>query len=172
MKHSLAQTQVAFRHNDPEALRDALAELVGAQPLIRQGQRCVLIAVEAVYSMDGDVCPLQEFVDVAREELPRGNFVLIVDEAHSTGVLGEDGRGLVCALGLDRRPDVAMVRLHTYGKGLAATGAAILCNETVRNALLNFARPLIYTTAPSFPMLASIRAGYKLLTTGKTREVS
>ncbi|PMD13334.1 PLP-dependent transferase [Hyaloscypha hepaticicola] len=165
MKHSLTQKQLPFRHNDPECLRDVLTDLEDSNPLIRKGQRCVLIAVESVYSMDGDVCPLKELVEVAKEIFPKGNAQFLVDEAHSTGLMGEQGRGLVSSLGLEK---IIAVRLHTYGKGMSATGAAILTNQTVRNMLLNFARPIIYTTAPSFPMLAAIRAAYTLLKTGKT----
>ena len=73
--------------------------------------------------MDGDFCPLRELVEVAKELFPTGNAQFVVDEAHSTGVIGESGRGLVCALGLEK--EIA-VRLHTYGKALAATGGKVL----------------------------------------------
>ncbi len=118
MKHSLADKKIAFRHNDVDSLEEVLVSLK-KDPLIGSGQRCVLIAVEAVYSMDGDVCPLHEMVGIAKELFPYGNAQFIIDEAHSTGVLGEDGRGLVCALGLEK--DIA-IRMHTFGKALAATG--------------------------------------------------
>ena len=119
MKFSLAQTQVSFRHNNVESLRERLVEIQNSQPLIRQGQRCVLIAVETVYSMDGDVAPLEEFVEVAKEIFPNGNAQFIVDEAHSTGLMGRQGSGLVSALGLEK--DIA-IRMHTYGKGMGTTG--------------------------------------------------
>ena len=119
MKHSLTQKQLPFRHNDPECLRDVLTDLEDSNPLIRKGQRCVLIAVESVYSMDGDVCPLKELVEVAKEIFPKGNAQFLVDEAHSTGLMGEQGRGLVSSLGLEK---IIAVRLHTYGKGMSATG--------------------------------------------------
>jgi len=164
MKFGVAQIQVPFRHNDAESLRERLIELQNSQPLIRQGQRCVLIAVETVYSMDGDVCPLESFVEVAKEIFPNGNAQFVVDEAHSTGLMGRQGSGLVCELGLEK--EIA-IRMHTYGKGMGTTGAAILCNETVRTMIVNFARPIIYTTAPSFPMLAAIRAGYTLMQAGQ-----
>ncbi len=194
MKACLAEKQLQFRHNDVDSLEEVLVSLRESNPLIRSGSRCVLIGVESVYSMDGDVCPLQEMVDVAKEIFPHGNAQFIVDEAHSTGIIGENGRGLVCALGLEKK---IAIRLHTYGKAMAATGgaalsprlriyiyiffmltdspfppAAILSNDTVRNVLLNFARPVIFTTAPSFPMLATIRAAYGLMNTGMTEEVS
>jgi 8-amino-7-oxononanoate synthase len=69
--------------------------------------------------MDGDVCPLQDLVEAANEIFPNGNAQFVIDEAHSTGVIGPNGAGLVCALGLEK--DIA-VRLHTFGKALATSG--------------------------------------------------
>ena len=119
MAHSLAQTKVSFRHNDVDALRDALSSVVDSQPMIRDGARSVLISVESVYSMDGDTCPLLEFLEVAREVCPKGNATFIVDEAHATGIIGPNGSGLVNALGVEK--DIA-IRLHTCGKAMASTG--------------------------------------------------
>ncbi|KAF4447674.1 class II aminotransferase/8-amino-7-oxononanoate synthase [Fusarium austroafricanum] len=168
MKSSLAATQIPFKHNDAEALREVLVELKKSQSLIRDGSRCVLVAVESVYSMDGDVTPLAEIVAVVEEIFPTGNAQIIIDEAHSTGLLGENGRGLVCELGLEKS---VAIRLHTYGKGLGTTGAAILASPSVLDTLLNFARPIIFTTAPSFPMVAAIRAGYDLMESGRTQQL-
>ncbi|KAF5575847.1 pyridoxal phosphate-dependent transferase major domain-containing protein [Fusarium pseudocircinatum] len=168
MKSSMAATQIPFKHNDAEALREVLVELKTNQSLIRDGSRCVLVAVESVYSMDGDVTPLAEIVSVVEEIFPAGNGQIIIDEAHSTGLLGKNGRGLVCELGLERK---VAIRLHTYGKGLGTTGAAILASPSVLDTLLNFARPIIFTTAPSFPMVAAIRAGYKLMESGRTQQL-
>src|SRR5687767_8781306 len=90
-----------------------------SQRMIQDGTRCILVAVESVYSMDGDVCPLRELVDIAKEVCPKGNIEFIIDEAHGTGVVGPRGAGLVNALGMEK--EIA-VRLHTCGKGLASTG--------------------------------------------------
>ncbi|POR37430.1 Putative 8-amino-7-oxononanoate synthase [Tolypocladium paradoxum] len=170
MKTSLASTQIPFKHNSADSLRETLVSLKESQSLIRQGTRCVLVAVEAVYSMDGDVTPLAEIVEVVKDLFPDGNAQIVIDEAHSTGLVGKNGRGLVCALGLEKETQIA-IRLHTYGKGLGTTGAAICANSTVLNTLLNFARPVIYTTAPSFPTLAAIRAGYNLMESGETQKL-
>ncbi|CAI4212326.1 unnamed protein product [Parascedosporium putredinis] len=86
---------------------------------VRNGARNVFIAVEGVYSMDGDVAPLQEIVECVESLLPHGNGYIIVDEAHSTGIIGERGRGLVCALGLENR---VWARLHTFGKAMSCSG--------------------------------------------------
>jgi len=69
--------------------------------------------------MDGDVAPLKGIVEAVTELLPNGNGHIIVDEAHSTGVLGPQGRGLVSALGLEDR---ITIRLHTFGKAMACNG--------------------------------------------------
>lgn len=188
MQHSQAVTRVPFRHNDVDSFRDVMISVCDSQPLIRQGKRCVIVAVESFYSMDGDICPLRELIEAAKEIFPGGNSQFLIDEAHSTGVIGPKGAGLVCELGLER--EVA-IRLHTFGKALSASGgtfktteilvnfidintaiAIILGNKTVKSALVNLARPVIYTTAPAFSVVAAARAGYNLMKTGQTKTVS
>ncbi|KAH8805417.1 8-amino-7-oxononanoate synthase, partial [Xylogone sp. PMI_703] len=183
MKLSVAAHRMSFRHNDAESLRDVLVTLRDSQPAFRSGTRSILVCVESVYSMDGDVCPLSEFVEVVKEVFPLGNAQFVVDEAHSTGVIGPSGAGLVAMLGLEK--DIA-IRLHMSSKALGATGGKlsslcqaiailtfilgiILCKRSVRNMLLNHARFVVFSGAPSFPMVASIRAGYQLMTSGNTQ---
>ncbi|PNY26686.1 5-aminolevulinate synthase [Tolypocladium capitatum] len=166
MMHSLARSRVPFRHNDADSFRDSLMSVLDSEPMIRDGSRSILVCVESVYSMDGDVCPLMELLDVAKEVGSKQSVVFIVDEAHATGILGPNGRGLVNALGVEK--EIA-IRLHTCGKALASTGAVILGSASVRTALMNFARCVIYTTAPSFPTVAAVRAGYNLLRSGATQ---
>lgn len=119
MRLSRAGQKLAFAHNSAAALNATLEELLRSDGEIKAGRRNVFIAVEAIYSMDGDVAPLKEIVRVMHEVLPLGNGHLIVDEAHSNGVLGPCGRGLVCELGLEKE---VSVRLHTFGKALACNG--------------------------------------------------
>lgn len=119
MDKSLAIERHEFQHNDVESFRETLLSVLDSQPLVRRGKRSVIIAVESVYSMDGDICPLHEFVDIAKEFFPSGNAQFVVDEAHSSGVIGPRGAGLVCELGLEK--DIAIV-LHTYGKAMSANG--------------------------------------------------
>lgn len=119
MNLSLAATKVAFKHNDVDSFREVLLNIRETQQLIREGKRCVLVSVESVYSMDGDVVPLKEMVVVGKEIFPEGVVQFIIDEAHSTGVIGEGGKGLVNELGLEK--EIA-VRMHTYGKALATSG--------------------------------------------------
>ena len=123
MQQSPALTRIPFRHNNVDSFRDAMISVCDSQPLISQGKRCVIVAVESFYSMDGDICPLKELVEAAKEIFPAGNAQFLVDEAHSTGVVGPKGAGLVCELSLER--EVA-IRLHTFGKALSASGGMFI----------------------------------------------
>ncbi|KAI9658935.1 MAG: putative secondary metabolism biosynthetic enzyme [Bathelium mastoideum] len=166
MAQSEAIDRCSFRHNDAGSLEEVLSAVCDSHPLIKQGKRCVLIAVESVYSFDGDVCPLTELLEVAKEACPLGNVQFVVDEAHATGVIGPKGAGLVCELGLEK--DIA-VRLHTFGKALASSGAIILGNSTVKAALINFARCILFSTSLGPFPVAAIRSAYKSMMNGKTK---
>ncbi|KAL6229937.1 hypothetical protein BDW75DRAFT_249155 [Aspergillus navahoensis] len=166
MKVSLAEHRLAFRHNDPDSLREVLGEVKG-YPGFAEGRFSILIAVESVYSMDGDICPLEEMVQVVKELFPLGNAQFIIDEAHSNGVIGPRGAGLVNMLGLEK--EIA-IRIHMCSKALGSTGGVILCNKTIRDRLISNARFAIYSGAPSFPMVASMRAGYRLLENNEAEE--
>ncbi|KAF1834786.1 PLP-dependent transferase [Decorospora gaudefroyi] len=165
MRLARAGGRVSFGHNSVEGLRDVLGRVLSEYEGVASGRCHVFVAVESVYSMDGDVAPLGEIVDVVEEVLGKGRGYVVVDEAHSTGVLGHQGRGLVCELGLEDR---IFARLHTFGKAIAANGAILLGSATLRHYLINYARPLIYTTFLSYPALALIRSSYMLLRSGKT----
>ncbi|KAF2868563.1 5-aminolevulinate synthase [Massariosphaeria phaeospora] len=168
MERSLAIQKTGFDHNDTKAFRRTLSSILESSPMVKQGRRSILVAVESVYSMEGDVCPLLELLEIA-DELSEGlgNIQFVVDETHSAGLFGPDGAGLVCELGLEK--DIA-VRLHTYSKAMGACGGIILGNDTIKSALVNFARASIYSASPSLPFVAAIRAGHKLLGTPEARE--
>lgn len=87
--------------------------------LFASGERSVFVAVEGVYSMDGDVAPLTDIVECVERCLPHGNGYVIVDEAHSTGIFGHRGRGLVCELGLEDR---VWARVLGFGKAMGCAG--------------------------------------------------
>lgn len=120
MERSLAIQRTEFMHNNVKAFRNVLMSILDSQPMIKQGKRSILVAVESVYSMEGDVCPLLELIEVADEiSQGLGNIQFIVDETHSAGLIGPNGAGLVCELGLES--EIA-VRLHTYSKAMGACG--------------------------------------------------
>lgn len=119
MQQSQATIRLPFRHNDVESFQDVLISVCDSNPPIRQGKRCVIVALESFYSMDGDICPLREIIEAAKDVLPSDNVQFLIDEAHSTGVVGPLGAGLVCEMGLEK--EVA-IRLHTFGKALSASG--------------------------------------------------
>lgn len=111
----------AFRHNDVGSLQRVLESIVVGSngKAFLDGTRNVFVAVEGVYSMDGDVAPLADIVRCVKKHLPRGNGLIIVDEAHSTGIMGDSGRGLVCKLKLE---DEVWARVHTFGKAMGCSG--------------------------------------------------
>jgi 8-amino-7-oxononanoate synthase len=137
--HACPAERFRARHNDVESFESAIR---GAR---EKGARRVFIAVESVYSMDGDLAPLSELDAIAR----RNDAVLVVDEAHATGVFGARGRGLGEAL-----QNPSWISVHTCGKALGVAGALICASAEAIELLINRARPFIYSTAPP-PFLAA-----------------
>ncbi len=119
-----------FKHNDLEDLEKKIN--------IATGQ--IFIVVESLYSMDGDYCPLTELVSLAKKY----GAEIILDEAHSTGWIGEPGSGLATALHVEN--EIA-IRIHTFGKAMGVHGACVCGSTILIEYLINFARPFIYTTA-------------------------
>lgn len=132
-----------FLHNDLEDLRRRLAQAKGT----------VYVVTESLFSMDGDLAPLAEMVSICEE----AGAYLMVDEAHATGVIGDQGRGLVQSLNLQDR---IFARIHTFGKALGCHGAAVLGSQDLKDFLINFSRPLIYTTALPPAAVAAIQQAY------------
>lgn len=120
------------RHNDLDAFEAALKK-----PRRAGAQAWVL--VESVYSMDGDVAPVAELLKLCEQY----DAILIVDEAHGTGVFGATGRGVTEDLSHDR-----MISLHTCGKALGVAGALVCARGDIIDYLINAARPFIFSTAP------------------------
>ncbi len=119
-------------------------------------RRGALIVTDSVFSMDGDVAPLAELVELAH----RFDARLVVDEAHATGTLGPGGRGAVAAAGLEGEVDVIV---GTLGKALGSYGAYVCCDTETAQFLVNTSRPLIFSTAPSPPAVAGALAALELL---------
>ena len=136
-------------HNDAAAFEDKIRAWRAAG-----GKGRPWIAVESLYSMDGDRAPLEELAEIAG----RHDGVLAVDEAHATGVFGAEGRGL--GAWLEGRPDV--ISLHTCGKGLGSAGALLCGPRVFSDFLVNYSRPFIYSTAPSPLTAAAVRAALRL----------
>ena len=164
MRQSRAKRRQTFKHNDVEDLGRILSRLKTDEPAAN-----VFVAVESVYSMEGDLAPLTQICDLLDATFPDGRAHFIVDEAHATGIYGPNGAGRVSELSLEDR---VSVRLHTFGKALACNGAIILCSSTIRLYLINYARPLIYTTFMSHPALVAIRTAYNWLKDGTADSLS
>ena len=144
MRTSKAQRAEA-RHNDAASFEDAIEDWRAAG-----GTGTPWIAVESLYSMDGDRAPLGHLIEIAE----RHGGILVIDEAHATGVFGPEGRGL--GAGLEGRSDV--IALHTCGKALGVMGALVMGPQVLRDYLINRCRPFIYATAPSPLVTALVRA--------------
>ncbi|KAF9536870.1 PLP-dependent transferase, partial [Agrocybe pediades] len=161
--------QFSFSHNSIPDLRRVLHRLKDEKPGLRTGETSLFLSVESLYSMDGTFSPLREIVDVLEETFPLKNGYLVVDEAHSTGIYGPQGRGRVVELGLEDR---VLARLHTFGKALAATGAVIITNTLIRDYLLNYARSLIYTTSLSYANIVAADCSFDMLMDGTAQHLS
>jgi 8-amino-7-oxononanoate synthase len=133
----------SFKHNNLEELEKKLKNAKGI----------CYVAVESVYSMDGDEAPLPEIILLTEKY----HANLIVDEAHATGVFGY---GLVQQLQLENR---VFARTVTFGKALGSHGAIVLGSKNLSHYLINFARSFIYTTAPGFHQLLTTKMAYQLL---------
>ena len=163
-------TRYRFKHNDIESLelrlssadlrKDNLMDGITKSTLENNSSlKTVLskfIAIESVYSMDGDLANLTSIVNLSEKY----GANLIVDEAHATGIFGKNGRGLVCELGLE---DKVFARVVTFGKALGCQGAIVLGSKNLRDYLVNFARSFIYTTAAPMHTHESVRQAYQLL---------
>ena len=137
-----------FKHNDLKDLEKILRQYPIETPK--------WVVVESIYSMDGDQAPLEKLVTLK----DRYNFELIVDEAHAGGIYGEKGEGLCVEKKLQ---DHIYARIITFGKAWGYSGAVVLGNQTLRNFLINFARPFIYSTAPTLQHVIDLMAIMKFM---------
>jgi 8-amino-7-oxononanoate synthase len=142
-----------YEHCDVEHLEYGLREAAG---------RAALIVTDGVFSMDGDVAPLPEIVELAR----RYDARVMVDEAHGTGALGPGGRGAVAAAALEDEVDVIV---GTLGKALGSYGAYVCCDADMAEYLVNTARTLIFSTALPPPAVAGALAALDLLRSAPQR---
>jgi 8-amino-7-oxononanoate synthase len=146
--------RVKFKHNDVSDLAEKLKIVIARNEATAGSKKYV--AIESLYSMDGDFAPLAEIAAVCQKY----NAALIVDEAHATGIFGQKGEGLVSQLGLESQ---VWARLHTFGKALGVHGAAVVGSDLLRQFLINHARSFIFTTALPPQAYHHIQHAYQLL---------
>ncbi|MGB5076898.1 MAG: 8-amino-7-oxononanoate synthase [Sphingorhabdus sp.] len=141
---------IAADHNDVGSFDDAIRSWRH-----HGGTGRVWIAVESLYSMDGDLAPLDALATLAREH----DAFLVIDEAHATGVFGPNGRGL----GADLDGQDNVISLRTCGKALGCEGALLTGPRFVRDFLVNRGRAFIFSTAPSPLMASAVREALRIL---------
>ena len=141
---SRAQVRV-FRHGDAEHAAALLTDAPGRRLLVTDG----------VFSMDGDLAPLPDLCDVAEHH----GAMVVVDDAHGSGVIGPDGRGTAALLGCEDRVDAIVA---TLSKSLGSTGGYVAGSRRLIDWLTNRARPFVFDTAPGAPAVASAHAALRI----------
>jgi 8-amino-7-oxononanoate synthase len=156
-----------FAHNDLDDLEDKLKWANATFHRPSRGGPHILIVTESVFSMDGDTAPLREIVALKEKH----GAWLMVDEAHATGVFGDDGRGLGSELGVGNRIEIQM---GTLGKALGASGGFICGSRALIELLVNRARSFIFSTAPVPAAAAAATAAIRLIQSpdGKSRRAT
>lgn len=153
IKMATKQSAAHFRHNSLENLEALLQKHCNQE---------VLIVCEGVYSMDGDQAPVHRILELASNY---NNAYVIIDEAHSIGVIGSRGEGLIASLGLSNHPQL-LAAVYTYGKAMGVHGAAVATSHDVLVPyLINYCSPIIYSTSLSVPSVLAIRESYRYCAT-------
>jgi len=142
---------IRFRHNDMNHLQQILHEK-------RSQYNRALVVVESIYSMDGDRCPLKDLVDLKKQT----DFLLMVDEAHATGIYGSHGSGVIEEEGVIDGVDVAM---GTFGKALGSYGAYVATSKQMVDYLVNKARSFVYATGLPPAVIGATLAALHLVKT-------
>lgn len=137
-----------FRHNDPTDLRRLLAKGSG-----RNGR---LLVVDGVFSMEGDIARVPEYVEICDE----WDMAFMIDDAHGIGVLGKNGRGTAEHFGLEDRIDLIM---GTFSKSLAAVGGFVVAEPDVIKYIQHRARALLFTAAPPPASVAAVLAAIDII---------
>lgn len=130
---------IKFKHNDLKSLKEKIEK---AQSL---NANSIWLGIESVYSMDGDIAGISDILELIKNYK---NIYLIIDEAHATGVFGQDGKGFGYNLDYDK-----LIVLHTCGKALGVSGALVCASNDIIEYLINKSRPFIFTTTES-PIIA------------------
>jgi len=143
----------SFLHNSLLDLEKRLQESQRSFP-----SKPVLIVVESVYSMDGDMAPLEGVFELAMAY----RACVIVDEAHSLGVLGTTGMGALSRLGLEKHPAL-LCSIHTFGKAAGCHGAVVCGSTELKQYLYNYGRPIVYSTSLPIHSLVTIECSYNTM---------
>jgi 8-amino-7-oxononanoate synthase len=146
--HASPAARYRARHNDPGSFESCIRRARD------KGARRLFVAIESVYSMDGDFAPLHELHGLVRSS----EAMLVVDEAHATGVFGARGRGLG-----EHLQDENWISVHTCGKALGVAGALVCASAEIIDYLVNKARPFIYSTAPPPFLAAAVQRSLQLV---------
>lgn len=155
----------AYRHNDLNSMR------LQIERAVKRHTGNVLVCVETVYSMDGDVSPLRATLDQCRvlSEITKRDVQVIVDEAHSGGLFGDHGEGMIVSESLQHHPNL-MGRVITFGKAFAAHGAVVVGSKTLVDYLFNFGRPVIFSTAMPPHSVAVLTEMYRFAKSAQASE--
>jgi 8-amino-7-oxononanoate synthase len=153
-----------FSHNDLGDLEDKLKWEAQSTDPSKSGTRRTLVVTESIFSMDGDAAPLREIVGLKKKY----EAWLMVDEAHATGVFGENGGGLIEELALSDRIEIQMA---TLGKALGAAGGCICGSRQLVDFLVNRARPFIFSTAPVPAAAAAATESIRLVQSAEGKEL-
>jgi glycine C-acetyltransferase len=137
-----------YKHSDLDSLKDMLEQ--------HKGYRKVLVVTDGVFSMDGDIAPLPGIVDLAEEY----GAMVMVDDAHSSGVLGKNGRGSINHFGLDGRVDI---QVGTLSKAIGALGGYVAGTLKLRQLMIHRARPFLFSTSHPPSVTASCIAAIDVL---------
>jgi 8-amino-7-oxononanoate synthase len=160
---------IAFRHNCPQDLELRLQHLL-RRPVDPSGEQqaspSIVVLIESVYSMDGDVAPVKCMLDICA----RHGALMVVDEAHGLGVFGAEGPGIefygtgvLAQAGVENHPAL-LCSVHTFGKAAGCHGAVICGSKTLKLFLVNYGYPVIYSTALPLHSLIAIQCAYVTMT--------
>ena len=141
-----------FLHNNLNDLRRILTE----KNCLSSAKRQILVVVESVYSMDGDMAPLKGVLQTAKQH----QASVIVDEAHGLGVFGQNGMGVLAELGLENHPAL-LCSVHTFGKAAGCHGAVVCSSLAIKTYLYNYGRPIVYSTSLPLHSLVAITCSYQ-----------
>lgn len=143
---STLATSLKFRHNDLENLERKLTATHGE----------TFVAVEALYSMQGDSPDLSDMLEICQ----RFGAHLLLDEAHSVGIIGKNGKGMANELGVEND---LLARVATYGKAFGYQGGVVLCSQELKRYLVNTCRPFIFSTGMNMHQVLGIATAYDLV---------